>query len=388
MRRQRWGAIPDQSFFLFGPRGTGKSTWVRQSLPDAIHLDLLEQDLWRELNSRPERLREILAAHPGKEWVVVDEIQKIPELLDEVHRAMESEPERKWALTGSSARKLRRGAVNLLGGRAIRLEMHSYLAGELGSDFRLGDSLRTGLVPLVRESPDPMATLSTYAGMVLREEVQAEGLVRNLSGYSRFLETLSFSQGSVLNLSNVSRECGVDRRTLDGYLAVTEDLLLCHRLPVFAKRARRELSSHPKLFLFDAGVFRSLRPKGPLDAPEEMDGQALEGLVFQHLRAWTGMRGHRESLHYWRTRSGTEVDFVVYGEDVFLGIEVKNTDIVKTSDLRGLVSFGEEYPEARRILLHRGSRRSLQKGILCLPVEDFLPKVDPRRNLADAFEEA
>ena len=381
MSRLRSGFPPQQSFFLFGPRGTGKSTWVSQALPNALHVDLLRQDLWRELDARPERLRDHLAANPDKEWIFVDEIQKIPALLDEIHRAMESHPHRKWALTGSSARKLKRGAVNLLGGRALRLEMHPYLAHELGHDFDLVKALRNGMIPLVWESQDPDATLATYAGMILREEVQAEGLVRNLSAYSRFLETLSFSQGSVLNLSNVSRECGVDRKTLDGYLSVTEDLLLCHRLPVFAKRARRELSSHAKLYLFDAGVFRSLRPKGPLDSPEEIDGQALESLVFQHLRTWVGQRGHQESLHFWRTRTGTEVDFVVYGESTFLDLEVKNSGRIQNADLRGLRAFQDDYPQAQCALLYRGHERRMENGILCLPVEDFLRKVDPRSEL-------
>lgn len=381
MRRFRKGSLPQQSFFLFGPRGTGKSTWVSQVLPDAVHLDLLRQDVWRELDARPERLRGILEAHPDAQWVVVDEIQKIPALLDEIHRAIEADPGRMWALTGSSARKLKRGSVNLLGGRALRKEMHPYLACELGADFRLETALREGMVPLVREASEPAQTLATYAGMVLREEVQAEGLVRNLSAYSRFLETLSFSQGAVLNLSNVARECGVDRKTLDGYLSVTEDLLLAHRLPVFAKRARRELSVHAKLYLFDAGVFRSLRPRGPLDSPEEIDGQALESLVFQHLRAWVGLRGHRETLHFWRTRTGIEVDFVVYGESTFLALEVKNSGRIQTSDLRGLSAFRSDYPEATCILLHRGDERRVEKGILCLPVEEFLRGVDPDREL-------
>ena len=386
MRRQRAGGLPSQSFFLFGPRGTGKSTWIREMLPDALFLDLLRQDLWRELDARPERLRGILDAQPDRAWVVVDEIQKIPALLDEIHRLMELAPTRRWALTGSSARKLKRGAANLLGGRALHREMHPYLACELGEEFTLQKALRTGLVPLVWESADPAATLATYAGMVLREEVQSEGFVRNLSAYSRFLETISFSQGAVLNLSNVARECGVDRKTLDGYLSVTEDLLLSHRLPVFAKRARRELSAHAKFYLYDAGVFRSLRPKGPLDAPEEIDGQALESLVFQHLRAWTGLRGKGESLHFWRTRTGQEVDFVVYGESTFLALEVKNSARPQASDFRGLSAFREDYPQARCALLHRGPDRRMEDGILCPPVEDFLRRLHPDTALEKALE--
>jgi predicted AAA+ superfamily ATPase len=224
---------------------------------------------------------------------------------------------------------------------------------------------------------DPAEALRTYAAVYLREEVQWEGLVRNAGSFARFLESVSFSQASVLNVADIARDCSVERKTVAAYLEIVDDLLLAFRLPVFTRRAKRETSVHPKFYYFDAGVFRSLRPRGPLDRPDEIDGAALETLVAQHIRAWIGLRHGDETLSFWRTRSGVEVDFVVYGEREFTAIEVKNAARLRPEDLRGLRAFGEEYPEARRLLLYRGSRRFVRDGVPCWPVEDFLLRVHP-----------
>ena len=205
--------------------------------------------------------------------------------------------------------------------------------------------MRIGLLPVVLDSPEPEQVLRTYAALYLREEVQSEGLVRNIGNFSRFLEAVSFSHASLLNIGNVARECQVERKVVDGYIGILEDLLLAYRLDVFTKRARRALASHPKLYLFDAGVYQSLRPKGPLDCPEEVEGHALEGLVGQHLRAWIANSDDDWSLSFWRTRSGVEVDFVVYGPGGLFAIEVKNSARIRPQDLRSLRAFKEDYPE-------------------------------------------
>lgn len=370
---------PDASFFLFGPRGTGKSTWLRRRFPDAVWIDLLRPEEHREYAARPERLRERLAASPEAETVVVDEVQKVPELLDVVHELIEGgAPARRFVLTGSSARKLRRGGVNLLAGRALLRHMHPFLACELGTGrFDLERAMRLGTLPLVWSSPAPEDVLKAYVGLYLKEEVQAEGIVRNLGGFSRFLEATSFSHGAPLNLADVARECQVGRSTVDGYLAILEDLLLVTTLPVFTRRARRQLAARPKLYWFDAGVFTSIRPSGPLDRPEEIAGAALEGLVFQHLRAWNDLSGGDHELAYWRTRGGNEVDFVVYGPTGLWAIEVKHSTAVRPQDLRSLRAFGEDFPEARRRLLYRGPEPLEIDGIRCLPCERYLLEVVP-----------
>jgi predicted AAA+ superfamily ATPase len=225
------------------------------------------------------------------------------------------------------------------------------MAAELGDAFSLEKALIFGLVPLVFSSGDPGDVLRSYAALYLKEEVQAEGIVRNVGQFSRFLESIGFSHGSVLNASSVARECEVERKTVVGYLQILEDLFLGYRIPVFRKRAGRATIEHPKFYYFDAGVFRSIRPQGPLDHPEEISGAALEGLIAQHLRAWISYSGERNSLFFWRTRAGAEVDFVVYGDDGLWAVEVKNGSKFHDTDLRGLRTFQAEYPEARAILL-------------------------------------
>lgn len=378
----RFFTIPEQSFFLFGPRGTGKSTWLEAQLPDSLYLDLLEPPLHRSLVARPERLREILAGSPGAHTVVIDEIQKAPELLSVVHAVLEEPSSPRFVLTGSSARKLRRADVNLLGGRALHLTLHPFMAAEL-PDFDLERALRFGLVPLIVDSRDPKRTLDAYASLYIDQEVRAEGLTRDVGAFARFLEAISFSHGGQLNLAAIARECEVERRTVAAYVDILEDLLMAFRLPVFRKRAKRATIARDRLYLFDAGVFRSLRPAGPLDRPGEIDGQALEGLVAQHLRAWTAYSGHRASVYFWRTRAGTEVDFVVYGQAGFHALEVKNARRVHSSDLRALRAFRADYPEADGVLLYRGSERLRIDGIWCLPVADFLRRMVPHRGLLD-----
>ncbi len=372
----RFFQAPQQSFFLFGPRGTGKSTWLKSYYPDAELIDLLAPEVFRTYSARPERLREVIRGSKSK-TIIIDEVQKIPELLDVVHALIEEGAGYYFILTGSSARKLKRTGVDLLAGRALVKTMHPFMAAELGESFSLARSLQTGLVPLVTSSPVPLETLGSYVALYLKEEVQMEGVVRNIGAFGRFLEAVSFSHGSTLNVSEVARECQVKRKTVDNYLAVLDDLLLSFLVPVFSRRAKRHLISHPKFYYFDCGVFRSVRPTGPLDSPHEIDGAGLEGLVAQHLRAWIAYSKQNCTLSYWRTKSGVEVDFIVYGQDTFLAIEVKNSAKINSKMLKGLTAFKEDYPEAQAFLLYRGKERLLINNVRCLPCEQFLRDLVP-----------
>ena len=382
---RRFLSAPRDHFFLFGPRGTGKSTWLKQTLPDAVFLDFLKPATLRMFQPHPERFREFVDAHPKARTFVVDEVQRVPAILDVVHSLIEEHRKVRFVLTGSSARKLRKAGVDLLAGRALKLSMHPFLAAELGDAFSLDRALRNGLLPVVAGAKSATATLAAYLDLYIREEVVQEGLVRSLDPFARFLEAATFSHGSQLVSTDIARDCQVGRTTVDGYLKILEDLMIGVRLPVFSKRAKRELVAHEKFYFFDCGVFRALRPKGPLDRPSEIDGAALEGLVFQHLRAWNDCSGAPDSLGYWRTRAGVEVDFVLYGERDFAAIEVKNAAVLRPDDFAGLKSFREDYPEARPVLLYRGEERFLSDGILVLPVEDFLRALVPGRPPLAAF---
>jgi predicted AAA+ superfamily ATPase len=262
--------------------------------------------------------------------------------------------------------------------------MHPFMAAELPS-FDLERAVRYGLLPIVHAADDPDDALAAYAGLYLEQEVKAEGLARDVGNFARFLEMVSFSHGAVLNVSNVAREAQVSRKTVAGYLEILDDLLLSWHLPVFTRRAQRATAAHPKFYLFDAGVFRSLRPKGPLDRPQEIDGAALEGLVLQHLKAWLAYGGTDAELSFWRTRAGAEVDFVLYGSDAFWAIEVKNTATVRPVDVRALRTFVADYPESRPLLLYRGEDRVVVNDVPCLPVSEFLRQLHPSRPIAAAL---
>ncbi len=370
-----------RSYFLFGPRGTGKSLWLTHHYPDALFVELLKPDIRRRLEGRPERLRELVEGSEKRKTIVIDEIQKVPELLSLVHLLIEENRELRFILTGSSSRKLKREGVDLLGGRAALKSFHPFLLSELGNSYNAEDALLTGLIPLVVDNPNPGEVLHNYIDLYLKEEIQQEGLIRNLSAFTRVLETLSFSHASVLNQSEIAREAEVERKTVSGYLEIIEQMLLSVRIPVFSKRAKRQLIKHEKFYLFDTGVYRELRPKGPLDRPSEIDGLALEGLIMQNLRAWIDYSRNDNRLYYWRTKSGTEVDFVIYGSNTFAAIEVKNSRQVHTVDLRGLKNFYQDYPEASCILLYRGDETLKIDGISCIPWERFARNLHTDKSL-------
>lgn len=373
----RFFSDPGSHYFLFGPRGTGKSTWIKEHCENCLIIDMLAPDIARYYQAKPERLREVVAANPQARIIVIDEVEKVPDVLTVVHALIEEKINKQFILTGSSARKLKKAGVDLLGGRALVRHMHPFMAAEIADQFSLTAALEMGLLPLILNAHNPVDQLNAYITTYLQLEVQAEGLVRNIGDFVRFLEAISFSHASLLNISNIARECCVERKVVTAYVSILEDLLLSFQIPVFSKRAKRQLIQHSKFYLFDAGVFRTLRPQGVIDKPEEMQGAALEGLVAAHLRAWIDYANNHCKLYFWRTKNGVEVDFIVYGPSHFFAIEVKNAAQVHTKDLRSLKSFKTDYPEATCFLLYRGKEQLLMDDILCLPCEAFLKNLHP-----------
>jgi predicted AAA+ superfamily ATPase len=357
--------LPKGSCFLFGPRGTGKSTWLEAELPGALHVDLLDQATFLELTGHAERLGAMADARRAK-VIVIDEVQKLPALLDEVHRLIERRRFR-FVLTGSSARKLRRSGTNLLAGRARTIEMHPFTASELGSRWKLAHAIRYGMLPTVWVEDDPADYLKAYVGTYLREEVQQEALVRNLASFTRFLEAASFSQGAVLNMQAVAADSGINRKSVENHFDLLEDLLLAVRIPVFQRRAKRKITSHPKFYFFDAGVFRAIRPRGALDSAQEIDGAAIETLLVQSLRAENANANLGYEMSFWRTATDVDVDVVMYGERGLHAFEVTRSAVFRETDLRGLRLFCADYPEASGHLLYGGTRRYQYDRIQVVP---------------------
>lgn len=357
----------EQSFFLFGPRGTGKTTWLKSNFPESIYLDLLDSKIYRTFLATPEKLENFIPAN-YKDWIILDEVQKVPNLLNEVHRLIESK-KYKFILTGSSARSLRKKGINLLAGRALTYYFHPLTQEELGKDFSLTFSLKFGRLPMVYTSSDPDKFLNSYLQTYLKEEILQEGLTRNIGNFSRFLEIASFSQGGVLNTSEVARESQLERKTVENYFSILEDLLIGIRVPVFRKHFKRKLISHNKFYYFDVGIFRSLRPRGPLDSESEIDGAALETLFMQEIRALNDYYNLGYKIYYWRSAAGLEVDFVLYGHKGLLAFEIKRKSSVFKKDLKGLQAFSQDYPEAKPFLFCSVNKKEYHGNIQVLPIE-------------------
>ena len=365
-----------ETFFLWGPRQVGKSTLLRQRYPDARRLDLLKSDELRRYATRPELLRqEIEAEGPDvAQQIVIDEVQKVPALLDEVHWLMENRGLH-FALCGSSARKVRHGAANLLGGRALRYEMSGLTAGELGSDFDLDRMLNHGYLPRMYESNRPRRLLDSYVADYLREEIAAEGLVRNLPAFADFLDAAALSDGEMVNFSNIARECGVSNPTAKGYFVILEDTLLGKWLPAYRKRRKRRVISTPKFYFADVGVVNRLARRGELSPGSELYGKAFENWVFHELSAFVSYMDVDADLSYWRLPSGIEVDFLL--GDIDLAIEAKSSARINRTHLKGLRTLIDEHPNTQRrivVCLEPRARRT-DDGIDIIPATTFVNRL-------------
>lgn len=361
------------SVFIFGARGTGKTSWLKKSFPDAIYIDLLDDDTYTELLGKPSRLEAKIPSH-HTDWVIIDEIQKIPPLLNEVHRLIEAKKLR-FILTGSSARKLRRKGVNLLAGRALTYHMYPLTAMELQGDDDIEHAIQYGRLPSVIQHESPAKYLSSYVKTYLREEVYQESLVRNLQVFTRFMEVTSFSQGETINYTEIAREVGSNRNTVTTFFDILEDLLIAYRIPVFTKRAKRKLTSHSKFYYFDAGVYRSIRPSGPLDLSEEITGPLLETLFLQEVKALIDYFDLKYTIYYWRTQSQIEVDFVLYGASGFHAFEIKRKEKLTKKDFKGLSTFGKDYPMATRHMLYGGSKSYYENDVHVYPFKEALQNI-------------
>jgi len=363
----------EKSCFLFGPRGTGKSFWLRRQLKSAIYIDLLESETYFRLLGAPEKLESFIPENFSAD-IIIDEIQKIPKLLDEVHRLIEKYQYR-FILAGSSARKLKTQNVNLLAGRALTLYMHPLCCSELSSDFSLDYSLKYGHLPSAYTEKNPDLYLKSYVTTYLREEVLQEGLTRDLGNFTRFLETASFSQGEILNISEIARECFLNRKLVENYFTILEDLLIAFRLPVFTRRAKRRMIRHPKFYFFDVGVYRTIRPRGPLDTTEEIEGAAMETLFFQEIKALNDYYQLGYTIYYWRTSSQIEVDFILYGELGLHAFEIKRKSKYSAKDLKGLKSFLADYPMSTAWLVYGGNKQFYEDDIQVIPFVKILPQL-------------
>ena len=365
-----------RTFFLWGPRQVGKTTLLRQTYPDALWIDLLKADEFRRYATRPEALRQSIRAEgagPSRQ-VVVDEIMKVPALLDEVHWMIENLDVR-FALCASSARKVRRGAASLLGGRALRFELRGFTSAELGTDFDLHRIVNYGFLPRPYQDPEPGELLESYIADYLKEEIAAEGLVRNLPAFADFLEAAALADTEMVRFSNVAQDCGVSSQTVRAYYGILEDTLLGRWLPAWRKRPKRRAARLPKFYFSDVGVVNRLARRGELLAGSELFGKAFESWLFHEISAYLAYTRSEERLSYWRLAGGAEVDFIV--GDMRVAIEAKGAARIGSRHLKGLRTLARDHPEVERRIVVCLEPRPLKTGdgIEILPVRDFVDRL-------------
>ncbi len=372
---------PTRSFFLFGPRGVGKSTWLRTSMKSAVYIDLLDSGIFLDLSQNPQNLEALIGRKPAESWVVLDEIQKAPQLLDEAHRLIETH---KWrfALCGSSARKLRREGTNLLGGRALTRHLETFSAAELGKSFDIGDAIQWGLLPEVQADKKNAADiLTSYVHTYIKEEIKQEGIVRSLPPFLRFLNVCGMLNGQTVNAQNIAREAGVPRSSVDVYFAIMQDTLLGHMLPAYRPNVKVREQAHPKFYWFDPGAARAAAGLvfDPLDGLTK--GYALETLIYHELRVYNHTQNKNRNISFYRTASGAEVDFVIETKKRqhsspphVVCIEVKMATKWKREWEKTMCSLAQAPSIAvdKMIGVYTGQRRYQFKNIDVMQVKDFI----------------
>jgi uncharacterized protein len=376
--------LPDRSFFLLGPRGVGKSTWLKEVLPEAVFFDLLDSFLYLELSQAPGRLEAMAGNLPGDSWVVIDEIQKIPALLDEVHRLMENRGWR-FVLGGSSARKIRRKGTNLLGGRAITLNLEAFSWQELGKAFDAEFSLQWGSLPLVQlDRKNAPAILNSYVNTYIKEEIREEGIVRKLPPFLRFLGIAGQLNGQLVNGQNIAREAGVPRSSVDVYFSILTDTLLGHFLPAYRPNVKVREQAHPKFYWFDPGVARAAA--GLLFDPIDRlwQGTALETMIYHELRVYNHTRNKNRPIYFYRTGSGAEIDFVIEtrkrrpsSRAHIVCLEVKTAEKWIRKWEKPMRSLGDDsrLQVDKMLGIYTGRRAYHFDGIDVLPVSEFLKRL-------------
>ncbi|MFZ2339448.1 MAG: DUF4143 domain-containing protein [Bacteroidales bacterium] len=371
IRRQSFKNCGNESCFLWGARQTGKSTLLKYLYPESLYFDLLLSDEYERLLRRPSLLREIIEGSDISSPVIVDEIQRIPELLNEVHWLIENRGIR-FILSGSSPRKILRSGGNLLGGRALRYELHPLVSAEI-PDFNLIKALNNGLLPRHYLSSNPGKLLSAYIGSYLRDEIITEARIRNITSFSRFLEAAAFSNGEMVNYSNIAADCGVSSPTVREYFQILEDTLTGHFLPSFQKNPKRRVINAPRFYFFDVGIAGYLIKRGRIDYGSEAFGKAFEHFIYQEIIAHSHYSDLNYPVCYWRTASKLEVDFILGDHET--AIEVKSTDMVNPRHLKGLKSFSEEYNVKRSIVVSTDPHPRRIDNVRILPWKMFLEEL-------------
>jgi len=368
LRKFNFQDVETNSIFLWGARQTGKSTLLKMRFPGVRYIDLLKSDEFARYSRRPALLREELSLLPKNELIIIDEIQKIPALLDEVHWLI-SNHHLRFILSGSSARKLRRSGVNLLGGRAIRKHLYPFVSVEI-PEFDIVKACNNGMLPPHYLVENATNRLQAYVGDYLQQEIKAEALTRNLNTFTRFLEVAALSNGEILNYNNIASECGVSAPTVKEYFSILEETLIAYIIPAFTRNVKRRVIQSPKFYYFDVGIANFLLKRTSVNPGSPEFGHAFEHFIMQEIIAYIGYFRPLQNLSYWRTSSGYEVDVIIGNAEV--AIEIKSSDEVQSHHTKGLKAFSEEFPNCRLIVVSLDKYARRLNNVEVYPALEFL----------------
>ncbi|MDD3771903.1 MAG: DUF4143 domain-containing protein [Weeksellaceae bacterium] len=370
-RRQNFPDADNESLFFWGARQTGKSTLLKELFPKTLWFDLLLADVYERLMRNPILLRETILANTGIKTVVIDEIQRIPELLNEIHWLI-TNTQTRFIMSGSSPRKIIRSQTNLLGGRALRYELYPLVSAEI-PDFDLLRALNHGLLPRHYLVSNPKRLLSAYIGNYLKDEIVSEAKIRNVNVFAQFLEAAAFSNGEMVNYTNIAADCGVSAPTIKEYFQILQDTLIGRFVPVYQKKPKRRVIQAPKFYFFDVGIVNHLLKRSKVEYKSEAFGNAFEHFIYQELSAHSHYSGLDYTISYWRTASQLEIDFVL--GDHQIALEIKASDRISDKHLRGLKAFMEEYEVEQAIVVCTEPLERLHNGIRIMPWQVFLEKL-------------
>jgi len=358
----------NDSVFLWGARQVGKTTLLENLYPNARYYDLLQSTEFERLFRRPSLLSEELETATEGELVIIDEIQKVPQLLDEIHRLIHKKKLR-FILSGSSPRKLKRIGANLLGGRALKKTLYPLVSAEI-PDFDILKAVNNGMIPRHYAVNNPWERFRAYIGVYLNEEIREEAISRKLNSFSKFLEVAAFSNSEMVVYKNIAQDCGIDHRTVKEYFEILQDTLIGYLIPGFSATKKRRAILAPKFYYFDVGVANYLSNRKNIQQGTDAFGHAFEHLIIQELIAYLGYRNSAQALTYWRTSSGYEVDAII-GEGK-IAIEIKSSNEVNTRHLKGIKVFQEDFPQARAIVVSMDKSKRILNNIEIFPANEFL----------------
>lgn len=371
-RKQIFEDLGSESAFFWGARQTGKTTLLKMKFPNSIYIDLLLNTEFLRFNTTPDLLRQIVEAKQPQEPVIIDEIQRLPDLLNEIHWLITNKGIR-FILSGSSPRKIVRGGNNLLGGRALRYELFPLVSSEI-ENFNLLKALNSGLLPRHYLADNPKKLLEAYIGSYLKDEIMAESKIRNIGAFSRFLESAAFSNSEIINYSNIATDCGISSVTVKEYFQILEDTMIGRFLPAFTKRAKRRIIAAPKFYFFDVGIANILLKRSKIEHKSENFGHAFEHFIYTEIYAHSQYSGLKYDISYWRTATtNIEVDFILGESEI--AIEVKSSDSISGRHLKGLSQFSEDYKPKRSIIVSMDDYYRKIDHIEIMPWKFFLEEL-------------